>query len=263
MTNNSENGNHNWFWAIALVLLIAFLVIAFLCSWGIFFFNKGSIFPAIIVWLAAGIVTYYWIHAVINFTTFVHKQSKDAEEPGNIQVKPLPEMCPPEDNEEKADASVGPIDYPDNRTVKKHTKDMNIKYPRYTLYENTPENFKKLKDIYDANNGQDNEMHIAVLRCSNGTDMPSTYFPELIGIVHNIDIYERIPGRNEYKIFCKENIDDFEDRKALLKAEVLINVPSVEKREKVQKQTISTVFNNRICSKCVYPEVRRGRPSKK
>ena len=71
MTNNSENGNHNWFWAIALVLLIAFLVIAFLCSWGIFFFNKGSIFPAIIVWLAAGIVTYYWIHAVINFTTFV------------------------------------------------------------------------------------------------------------------------------------------------------------------------------------------------
>ena len=82
-------------------------------------------------------------------------------------------------------------------------------------------------------------------------------------IFHNIDIYERIPGRNEYKIFCKENIDDFEDRKALLKAEVLINVPSVEKREKVQKQTISTVFNNRICSKCVYPEVRRGRPSKK
>lgn len=263
MTNNSENGTRNWFWAIAFVLFVAFLVIAFLCSWGIFFFNKGSILPAIIVWLSAGIATYYWIHAMINFVSFVHKQNEGAEEPGNIQVKPLPAMCPPEDVEEKADASVGLMDYPDNRTAKKHTRDMNIKYPRYTLYENNPENFKKLKDLYDTNNGQENEMHIAVIRCSNGTDTPSIYFPELIGIVHNTAIYEQIPGRNEYKIFCKENIDDFEDRKALLKAEVLLNASSVEKKEKTQKLTASNVFNNRICSKCVYPEVRRGRPSKK
>ena len=79
MTNSNEKGERNWFFVIAVVLLLAFLVIAFLCALGLHFYEKTWYIPAVITWASAFVTTYYWIQALFNFVEYVRKNGSGDE----------------------------------------------------------------------------------------------------------------------------------------------------------------------------------------
>ena len=67
----------NWFLAISLLLLFAFFIIISLCAFGVYMYGMGNIVVAIIAWVSAGVTTYFWTHALINFIEFIASKKDD------------------------------------------------------------------------------------------------------------------------------------------------------------------------------------------
>lgn len=71
MTNSNEKGERNWYFIIAVILLISFLVIAFLAAAGVYFYQIEIYLLAVVFWTSCGITTLYWIKAIISFAEYV------------------------------------------------------------------------------------------------------------------------------------------------------------------------------------------------
>lgn len=71
MTNSNEKGERNWYFAVAVVLLVAFLVIIFLAALGCHLYDVHRYVIATIVWMSCGVTTLYWIIAIINFVEYI------------------------------------------------------------------------------------------------------------------------------------------------------------------------------------------------